>query len=85
MNIKFYTKPDCLLCNDALTLLETLQTMYNFEIDIRNIHDCDDWLEKYFLHIPVIDIEGTTLLGEAIEFTQIETLIKQKQKDNIDL
>ena len=77
MVVYFYTKPDCLLCEEALSLLETLQTLYNFDIEIRNIHDRDDWLEEFFLHIPVIDIAGTMLYGDAIEFTKIEQLLKE--------
>lgn len=80
MVIDFYTKPDCLLCDEALSLLEILQTLYDIDINICDIHERDDWLEKYFLHIPVIDIEGTTLSGEAIEFTQLEQLIQRKGK-----
>lgn len=80
MIINFYTKPDCLLCQEALALLEMLQHIHLFQIDICDIHERDDWLEKYFLHIPVIEIEGTILTGADIEFSRIEQEMARKIK-----
>lgn len=77
MIINFYTKVDCLLCKEALALLETLKHLYSFEINICDIHDHDEWLEKYFLLIPVIDINGTILIGDDIEFSRLEQVIQE--------
>ena len=77
MIINFYTKVDCLLCKEALALLETLKHLYSFEINICDIHDNDEWLEKYFLLIPVIDINGTILIGDDIEFSRLEQVIQE--------
>ncbi len=80
MIINFYTKVDCLLCKEALVLLETLKDIYSFEINICDIHDNDKWLEKYFLLIPVIDINGTILIGDDIEFSRLEKAIQENLK-----
>jgi len=76
--IHFYTKPDCLLCEEALTMLQTLQNIYEFEINICDIHERDEWLEKYFLHIPVIEINDRLFTGDEIEFSKLEEQIIRK-------
>lgn len=78
MVIHFYTKPDCLLCEEALTMLQTLQNIYEFEINICDIHERDEWLEKYFLHIPVIEINDRLFTGDEIEFSKLEEQIIRK-------
>ena len=80
MIIDFYTKENCLLCEEALTLLETLKTLYTFEINICDIHANDEWLEKYFLLIPVIDVNGTIVTGKDIHFTYLEQVIQENLK-----
>lgn len=79
--IDFYTKPDCLLCDDALATLQLLQKMYSFQINICNIHDREGWLEKYFLHIPVVKIEDVIITGEEIGFERLEKEINRKLKE----
>lgn len=80
MIIDFYTKSDCLLCIEAQTTLELLQQIYSFEINICDIHEREDWLEKYFLHIPVVDIDSIILYGEEVEWDRLEAEIKTKIK-----
>lgn len=79
--VDFYTKPNCLLCDDALAKLELLQQMYSFQINICNIHERDDWLEKYFLHIPVVEIEDIIITGDEIDFERLEKEINRKIKE----
>lgn len=76
--IDLYTKPDCLLCEEVQMTLELLQKVYSFQINICNIQERDDWLEQYFLHIPVIDIEGDIIYGEQTEWNYIERKIQSK-------
>jgi len=79
--IDFYTKPNCLLCDDALVTLQLLQKMYSFQINICNIHERDDWLEKYFLHIPVVAFDDMIITGEEIGFERLEKEINRKIKE----
>jgi len=73
----FYTKENCPLCDQALTLLSTFQQDYAFEIECRDIHSNDEWLEKYQLIIPVIDINGDKLNCEQMNFPHIEAILKK--------
>lgn len=78
--ILFYTKEHCSLCDDALGFLSMFQDDYTFDINIRDIHSKDEWLEQYQLLIPVIDINGEQLTCEQMSYENIERLIKKHCK-----
>lgn len=73
IEVVFYTKAGCHLCEDARTLLEEIaqETEYALtEIDIRSDMAV---FEQYRYRIPVIFINGETLLEgriDALELTQ---------------
>lgn len=69
MEIIFYTRKKCELCQDAKLLLEILQNEYDFTIIEREIDENDEWTEKYGLMIPVIEYNG-----EVIQYGQIDLL-----------
>lgn len=71
----FYTKEDCLLCDEAFMYLETLQHLHSFQLEVRNIYENDLWLEKYHLTIPVIEINHQQLLGNDMSLVNIEQFI----------
>lgn len=73
--VMIYVEEDCPLCDEALVLLEFLQQFTDFEINQRFIKENDVWLEKYQLAIPVIEIDGSEISGEDIEFTKLEQLL----------
>lgn len=76
--ILFYTRENCLLCEEALVLLDLFRADYKFEIEIRDIYKNDAWLEIYQLIIPVIEINDRQLSGADINFETLEQLIKVK-------
>jgi len=75
--IIFYTKENCLLCDEALELVQMTQTIQPFELEIKDIYEDDKLLEKYQLMIPVIKINETELIGDSIEINNI--LLKLKE------
>ncbi|QKY69880.1 glutaredoxin family protein [Lentibacillus sp. CBA3610] len=76
-HIIFYTKENCSLCDDALATLELLRHDYPFEIEKRDIHTKDEWLEKYQLQIPVVQINDTTLNCEQISYDALEQALRK--------
>ena len=52
MSLKFYTRPDCHLCELAWDVLE--QAGLNSEVSMVNIEDDVELLHRYGLRIPVI-------------------------------
>ncbi|TFJ93353.1 glutaredoxin family protein [Lentibacillus salicampi] len=71
-HVIFYTKENCSLCDDARTMLELLNHDYPLEIEERDIYTTDEWLEKYHLQIPVVQLKNTTLNCEQISYKALE-------------
>ncbi len=62
MFLKFYTRPDCHLCDLAWDVL--VQSGLNSEVTMVNIEDDIDLLKRYGLRIPVIrDAEQDREIG----------------------
>ncbi len=67
VEVKFYTKQGCHLCDQVLPTLKLLAQQYNFHLQINDIHRKDKWLEKYMLMIPVVEV-----FGDIIDYGQID-------------
>lgn len=76
LEVTFFTKEKCLLCDEAENILETVQLLHSFQIRKVDIYEDDALLERYQLMIPVIQIKKTTLTSNDISFDTIETAIK---------
>jgi uncharacterized membrane protein/glutaredoxin len=61
MRVTLYTKPDCHLCEDVLTILDRLTPQYGLEVTEVNILDDMALYEAYRHEIPVLDIEDGRL------------------------
>ncbi|MHA6251806.1 glutaredoxin family protein [Oceanobacillus sp. CAU 1775] len=79
MHIIFYTKEICSLCDDAEALLSAFSSDYPHTIEKRDIYSNEEWLEKYQLLIPVIEINGEQLNCEEISYDAIEDFLKKHQ------
>ncbi|MCM3735479.1 glutaredoxin family protein [Bacillus cytotoxicus] len=58
MEVILYTKEKCGLCQKAKKLLQELQDEYVFDLKEIHIYEDEKLLEKYYLMIPVVEIEG---------------------------
>lgn len=77
MSIYLYIKENCPLCDDAEQLLQLFQGEFAFTLEKRDIYLRDEWLEKYQLEIPVIEIKDSVLYGNDLNY---ETLYKVLNK-----
>ncbi|MDH5737873.1 MAG: glutaredoxin family protein [Gammaproteobacteria bacterium] len=60
MIVKLYTTSGCHLCEEALTMLDTLRKdnpSFNINIEEVEIANCDRLVETYGIRIPVIAVE----------------------------
>ncbi|WP_047984110.1 glutaredoxin family protein [Ornithinibacillus californiensis] len=71
-----YTKEICSLCDNAEALLEMFQNDYEFEIEKRDIYTNDEWLEKYHLLIPVIEVNGIQLDCEHVDYDTMNNTLR---------
>lgn len=79
LQVEFYTKDNCSLCEDAYALLMMLQNHYPFDVQERDIYTKDEWLEEYQLLIPAVRMNNTFLTCEEMNLERLEKAIK----DNI--
>ncbi|GAE27877.1 glutaredoxin family protein [Halalkalibacter wakoensis JCM 9140] len=66
LEVKMISKLDCPLCDKALAKIQPLAEEFNFEINVIDIYQDDELLEKYQIMIPVILINN-----EEVDFGQI--------------
>lgn len=65
--ITVYSRPDCHLCADAMSVLRTMQDELGFALHERDI-DGDEALQRaYFERIPVITLDGEELFDYFVD------------------
>jgi len=75
MLIHFYTKDHCTLCDKALEQLKILEGEYPHQIERRDITSNVEWLRKYRVDIPVLEINGEELRAEDLTFESLEAFL----------
>jgi hypothetical protein len=72
MKIFFYTKENCSLCDEALEKVHMLREEKELEVEIRDIHENEEWLQEYHLRIPVItDADGQVLQEGIVTYGEL--------------
>ncbi|HEX6988086.1 MAG TPA: glutaredoxin family protein [Bacillota bacterium] len=56
--LRFFTKPDCELCEHALEVVESVRRRVAFELEQIDITADPDLFQRYRYRIPVIEIDG---------------------------
>jgi hypothetical protein len=82
MELVFYSKPGCHLCEGLLSKLQEIQTL-DLQIEIRDITTRPDWWQAYEYEIPVLYFKhenGQTRLprlAPRAPVSQLEKMLKQ--------
>jgi glutaredoxin len=71
MKIHFYSRPDCPLCVEGLTVLKVVQEDVSFDIEVINIEDNDKIHEKYMLMIPVVEKDGEVIQYGNLDYVTL--------------
>ena len=72
--VTVYSKPDCHLCEQALTVLRGLQPELGFELEERDIQRQESLHRAYFERIPVIALDGEELCDYFVD----EPLLRER-------
>ncbi|MFQ6082302.1 MAG: glutaredoxin family protein [Candidatus Aminicenantia bacterium] len=81
LQIIFYTRPNCPLCEEAEELLEEMENLFSFSINKIDITDDLDIYEKYKHQIPVIEIGNKYYLYGKINRKELKQKIQDYRKD----
>src|SRR5438874_8892117 len=71
MQVTFYTKAGCHLCEEARDMLDDIAAETAYELTEIDIRGNSDIFEQYRYRIPVIIINGETLLEGRIEYREL--------------
>lgn len=71
MKVKFYSRPNCSLCEEGLRTIKLLQEDIPFELEIVNIEENDELHEKYMLLIPVVEKDGEVVQHGILDYVTL--------------
>ena len=84
-NVRFYSRPNCPLCNEAMDILETFgEWMPEIEyVDITGDHQLE---QKHGAWIPVIEMDGRVRFRAAVDPVLLQQLIisRRHEIDGLD-
>lgn len=69
--IKFYTRQNCPLCEEAKLMIELVREDYPLEYEEVDIEQDEVLHEKYMLMIPVIEKDGEILMYGNIGYVEL--------------
>lgn len=79
MNIKYYSRPNCSLCEEGLITLKLVQEELQFEYEVINIEGNDQLHEKYMLMIPVVEKEGDVIQYGMLDYVTLYEAIEESK------
>ena len=71
MNIKYYSRPGCGLCEEGIELLKIVQEDVPFTIEEINIETDDALHEKFMLMIPVVEKNGEIIQYGLLDYVTL--------------
>jgi glutaredoxin len=71
VQVTFYTKAGCHLCEEARDMLEDIAALTTYELTEIDIRGNPAIFEQYCYRIPVIIINGETIIEGRIEFRDL--------------
>ncbi len=82
LQLNFYTRKGCQLCDEALLLLKVFQSTFPFTINQIDIESDERLIEKYGLSIPVIEYNGEVIQEGKIDETEFTLFLQNKLGKN---
>lgn len=78
VEVYFYTRPGCHLCEEAKTIINLIQEDLDITLHERNIEEKEEWTEAYGLMIPVIEQQGEMVAYGNVDYVSLLTKLKKK-------
>lgn len=74
--ITFYSRPNCRLCEEGMSLLKLVQEEKGFSIEVINIEEDELLHEKYMMQIPVVLQNGEIIQSGLLDYVTLHEEIK---------
>ncbi|MDY7224041.1 glutaredoxin family protein [Halalkalibacterium halodurans] len=78
LKVTFYSKEQCPLCDKGLAKMKRLKDEFSFDLEVVDIYEDDELLEKYQLMIPVVAINGEQVDYGMIDEQKVKTWFLEK-------
>jgi glutaredoxin len=76
--VTVYSKPDCHLCDLVKNVIQEVARRRRFRLEIRNILDDPNDLQKYKNAIPVIMVEGEEIARYRLTAHDLEAALSRE-------
>lgn len=77
--ITVYSKPDCHLCAEAMSVLRGLQAELEFALEERDITTDDALHRAYFERIPVVALDGEELFDYFVDEAVVRERLESRR------
>ena len=81
LQVTFYTKAGCHLCEEARDMLEDIAAQTDYELTEIDIRSDPEVFEQYRYRIPVIIINDNTLLEGRIQYAELARAFHLEQAE----
>lgn len=82
VKIKFFSKENCLLCDNGMDMIENLQEEIPFQVEVFDIYKDDKLLELYQVMIPVVVINEEVISYGILDREEIKKQIIENCQEN---
>jgi glutaredoxin len=65
--VTLYTKPDCCLCDEALSVIERVRRERAFELEKVDITSDPELLDDYGRRLPVVQVDGVEAFALRVD------------------
>jgi glutaredoxin len=77
--VVLYTRPDCHLCDEAMSLLRRLRAEFSFELEEVDIDQNDELLKLYQWRVPVVTLDGREITAAPIDVSDLRRALAAQQ------
>ncbi len=78
-SVKLYTRESCHLCEQALTVLSDFADVMP-EIILVDLDENPEFLERYSMHVPVVEIDGRVRFRGVVSRVLLRRMIESRQR-----
>jgi glutaredoxin len=82
-HVRLYSKPDCHVCGEAISLLESLRGDYDFWLEKINIEEDPALKDRLGRQIPIVTIDGGNRVALRVTEDRLRRAFKKAQRDAI--
>lgn len=76
-HVRLYDKPGCVLCAEAATLIESLRSDFDIDLETVNIEEDPALKEKLAHQIPIVTINGGNRVAREVTEERLRRAFKR--------